>query len=202
MDALNSSESIASKKIDGRRCSQGTEANSWAAAVISTPQYRIAVFTEMWRSIHKAFLFVFPLLSVAQPCLHRLGNQVIVTKVSRCFEVMAIWICFHFRSKFKHNCLIIIWVLFLEPIHRFLVSIPVSRQVFYHVARSRIQWGLAWWSAFKAKDPKVPAPAAAAAGAAANFRWLLRRAAGMKLMLFSMFFVVLLSLLLLYYYHY
>ena len=96
----------------------------------------------MWRSIHKAFLFVFPLLSVAQPCLHRLGNQVIVTKVSRCFEVMAIWIGFHFRSKFKHNCLIIIWVLFLEPIHRFLVSIPVSRQVFYHVARSRIQWGL------------------------------------------------------------
>ena len=57
----------------------------------------------MWRPIHKAFVIVFPILSMAQPGLNRLGNQEIVMK--RCFEVMAIWIGFHSRSKFKHNCL-------------------------------------------------------------------------------------------------
>ena len=35
------------------------------------------------------------------------------------------WISFHFRSKFEHNLFIIIWVIFFEPIHYFLHSIPI-----------------------------------------------------------------------------
>ena len=114
----------------------------------------VAVFpSTMWRMSFRSLLYLGTPVAcvtsphcsnvtnaaVAQPGHHRFCNQE-VTKVSRCFVVMASCIGFHFRRKFEHRFIVIFSVMFFELIHKFLASIPKFLKIFRHVTRSLQHW--------------------------------------------------------------